>query len=113
MSKIHFSDAHYFLNRFLLIAFKNLLIHRLPVDNYFYKWLIARAPRKRSPMSDAYNGLAQSVALPVRISRPCSIEAMVYSSISDIAFGLPGIFTIRVLPRRPASALESMALGVI
>ena len=60
-----------------------------------------------------YNYLAQSEALPTKISKPWERESIIKDSDSSTAFGLPGIFIIRVDFLIPAAALESIALFVI
>ena len=56
---------------------------------------------------------AQSVASPVKISRPWERAGIIYSRLSLTALGLPGRLIISVDLRIPAEARLNMALGVI
>ena len=56
--------------------------------------------------------LPQSAGPPRSISSPCPREGSTASRFSRTALGLPGRLTMRLRPRMPAAARESMARGV-
>ncbi len=53
----------------------------------------------------------QSAGPPRSISNPCAREGSTASRFSRTALGLPGRLTMRLRPRMPAAARESMARG--